>query len=502
MFDPAGSTGHQLAARLVANHTELVERECEVLVLAAGWADVHGMDPTAEGYDTLVERARRFGGEGTPEVSEYAGHELGALQGLPSGSADQLMADALDLRHRLPRLWARVRTAQVRAWQARRVAQATSHLPFEAAGLVDRAVSGFLGQLPWARCQRILTAAVLQADPDLAEQREELAARSRDVMAYDGDDGLKTLVAKAAAGDVVWFMATVNRLADILKIDGDADPVGTRRAKAIGLLAQPAVALQLLIDHAQDADPHPSMPGRHEPPAGGEEPGEEHTSLNLTPPAELARPVGAGVLRPRVVLHFHLSDAALLAGHGLVRPEHGDAQTLAQLQTWLAETGCVVQVRPIRDASQTRPVDAYETPLWLRDLLLSRNPVDVFPFGVATSRGMDADHTIPFLATAEGGPPGQTGLHNLGPHNRSHHRAVTHSRWRRRQPQPGTYLFRSPHRYVFIVTNQGTLDLGDGPFAQQVWHQAVRERGPHRSAAWRGPEPAVTTLLTSGSVGP
>ena len=483
MFDPVGCTGQQLAARLVANHAELVERECEVLVLAAGWADVHGIDPTEEGYEPLVERARTFGGEGTPEVSEYAGHELGALQGLSSGSAEQLMADALDLRHRLPRLWSRVRTAQVRAWQARQVAQATSHLPFEAAGLVDRAVSGFLGQLPWARCQRILTAAVLQADPDLAEQREEQAARSRDVMAYDGDDGLKTLVAKAAAGDVVWFMATVNRLAEILKTDGDADPVGTRRAKAIGLLAQPAVALQLLIDHAHDADPHPNMSGRDEPPPDGEEPAEEHTSLNLTPPAELARPVDAGVLRPRVVLHFHLSDAALLGGFGLVRPEHGDAQTLGQLHTWLAETGCAVQVRPVRDAARTRPVDAYETPLWLRDLLLSRNPVDVFPFGVTTSRSMDADHTVPYSWLVEGGPPGQTGLHNLGPHNRSHHRAVTHGRWRRRQPDAGTYVFRSPHGYVFLVTNQGTLILGDGPFAHQVWRQAGMDRALRQPAA-------------------
>ena len=479
MFDPAGCTGQQLAARLVVNHAELLERECEVLVLAAGWADVHGIDPTAEGYEPLVERARNFGGEGTPDVSEYALHELGALQGLSSGSAEQLMADALDLRHRLPRLWARVRAAQVPAWQARKVAQGTTHLSLEAAGLVDRAVSGYLGQLTWGRFQRVLAAAVLQADPDLVEKREEQAAKTRDVFAYDGHDGLKTLVAKAAAGDVVWFMATVNRLADILKVEGDADPVGARRAKAIGLLAQPAAALQLLIDHAHDADTHPSTLGADEPPADGEEATEEHTSLNLSPPAG---PINRKASRPQVVLHFHLSDAALLSGFGLVRPEHGNAQTLGQLQTWLAETGCAVQVRPILDASQTRPVDAYETPLWLRDLLLSRNPVDVFPFGVATSRSMDADHSIPYLAMAEGGPPGQTGLHNLGPHNRPHHRVVTHGRWRRCQPEPGTYVFRSPHGYVFVVTNQGTLNLGNGPFAQQVWRQAVDERGRHSLA--------------------
>lgn len=67
------------------------------------------------------------------------------------------------------------------------------------------------------------------------------------MFAYPGEDGLKTLIAQAAGGDITWFMATINRLADILSRDGDPDPVGARRAKAIGILAQPARALHLLL---------------------------------------------------------------------------------------------------------------------------------------------------------------------------------------------------------------------------------------------------------------
>ena len=52
---------------------------------------------------------------------------------------------------------------------------------------------------------------------------------------FDSDDGLKTIVAKAAAGDAVWFLATMNRIAEILAARGDTDPVGARRARAVGI---------------------------------------------------------------------------------------------------------------------------------------------------------------------------------------------------------------------------------------------------------------------------
>ncbi|GAA1427016.1 hypothetical protein GCM10009616_03070 [Microlunatus lacustris] len=176
---------------------------------------------------------------------------------------------------------------------------------------------------------------------------------------------------------------------------------------------------------------------------------------------------------PRVVLHFHLSDTAVRTEQGLVRPEDGDVQTVQQLRDWLAETGCQVQVRPVVDPAQVAAVDSYETPSSMRDALIVRHPAEVFPYGSGMGRNLDLDHSVPYRSTVDGGPPGQTGLHNLGPLSRRSHRAVTHARWRRCQPLPGTHLFRSPHGYVFVVTNQGTVGLGCAPFAQQIWRQAV-----------------------------
>jgi isopenicillin-N epimerase len=66
---------------------------------------------------------------------------------------------------------------------------------------------------------------------------------------------LKTIVAKAAAGDAVWFLAAVNRIAEVLAKRGDTDPGGTRRARAVGILARPAEALQLLIGNYNRLQP-------------------------------------------------------------------------------------------------------------------------------------------------------------------------------------------------------------------------------------------------------
>ena len=55
-----------------------------------------------------VERLIGFGGDGTPEVAEFAPAELGAALGVSDTSAAMLIGDGLDLRHRLPRLWARI----------------------------------------------------------------------------------------------------------------------------------------------------------------------------------------------------------------------------------------------------------------------------------------------------------------------------------------------------------------------------------------------------------
>ena len=223
-----------------------------MLQLACAWADAHYLDSGSGEYQPLIQRACAWGGEGTPEVSEYCAAELGALQGTGMAAARALIADALDLRYRLPRLWDRVLTGGVRAWQARKIAEQTRSLSWEACVDVDHALSDFVGMMPWPRFAKILSATILEADPALAAERAERARTTQDVFSFDSQDGLKTIVAKAEAGDAIWFLATVNRIAEILAARGDTDPIGARRARAVGILAQPAEALRLLSEHQHD----------------------------------------------------------------------------------------------------------------------------------------------------------------------------------------------------------------------------------------------------------
>jgi hypothetical protein len=100
--------------------------------------------------------------------------------------------------------------------------------------------SDLVGMMRWPRFAKILSATILEADPGLAAERAERANTAQEVFAFDSEDRLKTIVAKAAAGDVIWFMAAVNRIADILAAEGgDTSPIGARRARAVGIWPDP-----------------------------------------------------------------------------------------------------------------------------------------------------------------------------------------------------------------------------------------------------------------------
>ena len=256
--DVSGMSAAQLAAECVVDtHRLLQHAGCQMLQLAAAWADSHPkLNPQLNEFGRPCpgsDRGRVFGAESNPEASEFCPIEFGALQATSTVSAALLIADALDLRQRLPLIWQRVEAGEVNPAKARRVAQATRALSEEAAGLVDRGIVDHLDTLPWTRFLLVLSALVIQADPHAAEMKAKAAEADRFVRAAETNAaGLKLLIAQANAGDVLSFMGMVNRIADILAVEGDADPVDVRRSKAIGILAQPAHALHLLLAHQGD----------------------------------------------------------------------------------------------------------------------------------------------------------------------------------------------------------------------------------------------------------
>jgi hypothetical protein len=516
VFDSqAGRLGAATTLSLVGQaHRQVLEQECVLVELAAHWADLNHPDsqPSSNGKPLPgAEQARQLGGQGTPEVLEFAAAELGARMETTVLSARALMADALDLRHRLPELWQLICAGQVASWRARKVAQATRHLSRDSAMHVDAAVAPAIVGLPWGRFETLLTAKIIEADPKAAEEQSKISEAERFVRAgRTSQSGLRLLIAKANAGDVIWFMATLNRIAEILRLQGDMDSADVRRSKAIGILAQPALALQLLWEFRNEQHPaaEPQQPEEpidneanppfessttpppaHPPEAAAHNLPETDPAEQPPDPAEaspgsalIIRPSGVDQrkLRPQVILHIHLSQEALLAttggaealGGGVGRLEGVGPITLGQVRRFLADTNCQVKVQPVIDPQDTAPVDGYEIPRRIREAMFLRMPASCFPHSAATKR-MDLDHTKSYLPLARGGPPGQTGVHGLGPLIRFEHRIKTHSRWHVRQPEPGIWIWRSPNRHYYLVTNTGTHNLGNGPFARRIWRAAA-----------------------------
>jgi hypothetical protein len=120
--------------------------------------------------------------------------------------------------------------------------------------------------LPWGRFETLLTAKIIEADPRAAEEQTKIWEAERFVRAgRTSQSGLKLLIAKANAGDVIWFLATVNRIAEILRLQGDLDSADVRRSKAIGILAQPALALDILWQFRDQQQPAAQLQQFDEP---------------------------------------------------------------------------------------------------------------------------------------------------------------------------------------------------------------------------------------------
>jgi hypothetical protein len=167
----------------------------------------------------------------------------------------------------------------------------------------------------------------------------------------------------------------------------------------------------------------------------------------------IIQPSGVEVrkLRPQVMLHIHLSEETLASyqdgksryGGGVGRFEGVGPVALGQVRRFLADTGCDIRVQPVIDPANSTPVDSYEIPRRIREAMFLRMAARCFPYATTSGR-LELDHTKAYRPPARGGPPGQTGIHGLGPLIRFEHRVKTHGRWQVRQPEPGVWIWRSP----------------------------------------------------------
>ena len=103
-------------------------------------------------------------------VCEFAPAELGVSVEIHPLAARNLIADALDLRHRLPGLWDLVvERLAMPDWVARKVATLTRRLSSAQVAEVDARLAEVAASMPPSRLLRLVEAMVLAADDEEAD---------------------------------------------------------------------------------------------------------------------------------------------------------------------------------------------------------------------------------------------------------------------------------------------------------------------------------------------
>lgn len=213
----------------------------ELLVWTAAWADAHPVETIMESGPGLAQ-AVRPGGDGTPAVNDLAMAELSAKLGKSSAAGLTFIGEVLDLRHRLPLLWAKVVRCEVEEWQARKVARLTHHLSQDHAADVDRAIARIAGSQPYGKLVDTVEANVLRVDGARAREQYEERRKQRGVWKSQTDDnGLTGIYARLDPHVARTVDGRIQEIADCMT-EGTVDE---RRAAAFGLFGDTAAITRL-----------------------------------------------------------------------------------------------------------------------------------------------------------------------------------------------------------------------------------------------------------------
>lgn len=431
------ATAAELLRELGAHRELIAAAEAEELELVYAWAISH----PALGEGGVLSADEFPGGAGTPGVAAFTAEPLAGVLRVSPAAAQGLLADTLDLVHRLPRLWDQVQCLEVAVWKARRIASATRSLSLEAARWVDRQLIGAAGSIGAAALDRLIALAVARVDPESQKEKEEAERARWDVdlthpRSWAGTSELRAVGDTIALGEV---MDRINADADALASAGDVDAVGARRVKALVSLAREG-ADQLALGFAAAA-----------------------AVASRTPTKQALK----------LYVHTSLADLATLAQTGgetaVAEVERLGPITADLLKQWLTDTK--VTVTPVLDLADNPWSPRHDPPPRVRDQVVLRHRGCVFPFCGRNARSGDLDHVVPWDPDGPASPG--TTPDNLAPLCRRHHRAKTDGRWRYvvladpatgptgRPGHPPDHLWTGPHGQTFLVTGGRTVALGE-----------------------------------------
>ncbi len=176
-------------------------------------------------------------------AEEIAAVEVGAALKWTRRTAENEMEFAVDMRSRLPQVWAALVEGRIDVRRAKVMVYATTHLSAGAArevidSIIDRADRYTTGQLG-ARIRRLC----IDANPEDAQQRYQSAVEQRRVATQADEDGTANIFALDLPPDRAGAaMSRINRLARELLGEGETRTIDQLRAD---------VFLDLLVGHGE-----------------------------------------------------------------------------------------------------------------------------------------------------------------------------------------------------------------------------------------------------------
>jgi hypothetical protein len=390
-------------AALHAEHQVACAAEIRKLQFAIRWAIMHPVESidhaaTVDGSEGELAIA----GAGAPLVAEFCVGDLALALGMSSDAGRTYLGDAVELRYRLPKLWAVTTTGRVPAWKARKIAQATKALCPEAAAYVDRHLAPRAHACSFAQIDRTVDDALRRYDPAEAEKRRREAADARH---FDVDvqqvsfDGTVHVDAELDLADALDLNDAITAGAAQLAHLGCEESLDVRRSLAAGALARRELTLDLESD-----------------PAG-----------SPAPP----------VRKRELMIYIHLADGAI-AGVENTR----SSISIEQVKQWCQGTNTHVTIRPVIDLNDNLHTDAYRPTEAMREQALLTNATCVYPHCSRPSRTADLDHLEEYDGT-------NTTSRNLAPLCRGHHRYKTHAGWDVIRTGPTTFTWTNKYGYTY-----------------------------------------------------
>jgi len=389
----------------------------EVMKDAARWAAMHSGDSLVGPLDEWHERCLPVGGEGCPEVAEFAVMEFAAAMGRSTAAGRVQLSRAVEGRYRLPRCWARLMAGDLAAWKLGQIADQTMCLCPEAAAYVDAKVAFYAPTITPRQLMNQISEAIALFDPEQTEAERQAAADARHVhVAVDQVTmtGTVHVDAEVDLADALDLETALSAGAHQQLLLGSTESMDVRRSIALGDLARGQQPL--------DLDTSGGQPRRK--------------------------------AKRQVVLHVHVSDHAVAGAGGLARVEEVNGPiTAEQVRLWCGNPDTEVRVQPVIDLAEHIHVDAYEASERLKNQVDLRDVICVFPWCTRRARRCDHDHRVDH---DDGGP---TCSCNVAPLCRGHHRSKTTGGWTYVVVEPGVYLWRSPLGYQYLRDHTGTIDV-------------------------------------------